>query len=66
MNFRDLMNAERKGTEEAAEPDKAVDYLPPDSKDDMFCTAAGAASVRPNADKSSGKLRELLNSADRA
>ena len=60
------MNAERRGLEEAAEPDRPVDIQGPDSKDDMFCTAAGAASVKPTADKSRGKLRELFNSADRA
>ena len=37
----------------------------PASVDDMFCTAAGAASIRPGS-RGASKLRELLNKADRA
>lgn len=66
MKFQDLMNAERRGLEESAEPDRPVEIQGSDSKDDMFCTAAGAASIKPSAGRSSGKLRELFNSVDRA
>ncbi|MBQ4506399.1 MAG: hypothetical protein II971_04025 [Firmicutes bacterium] len=69
---RDLTLAERSEAEESefetdlseADADDRGEGSPA-SVDDMFCTAAGAASFRPGAHGGS-KLRELLNKADRA
>ncbi len=74
MTVKDLIRAEKK---EAEEEDRALDELElvnpqaddeeeklsPD--DEMFCTAAGAVSVRPKAGNKS-LLRRLLSEADRA
>lgn len=69
---RDLTRAQRSESEESefenelseADADERGEGNPA-SADDMFCTAAGAASFRPG-DRGVSKLRELLNKADRA
>ena len=71
MTVKDLIRAELKESEEEdqaleeieivkAEPEERI---APD--DEMFCTAAGATSVRPKAGHKS-LLRRLLAEADRA
>lgn len=71
MTVKDLITAEIK---ESEEEDRALDEIEivkaePDEKlspdDEMFCTAAGAVSVRPRAGSKS-LLRRLLSDADRA
>ena len=71
MTVKDLIKAERK---EAEEEDKALDEIeavkPADDEgvspdDEMFCTAAGAANVRPQG-RPSNFLRSLFKEVDRA
>ena len=71
MKTGDLIQAERGGMEEGEPliPEREImefDDLGnnPDSVDEAFCTAAGAASVKPSGRKSS--LTRMLNAADRA